>query len=147
MAQWPAGQYLKVKGKNPLKMVFFGSSGHRDDPPGRLSPDLAPFADQDLAGGALIPLKVCEAVRVAALAIAIVAGVPGAVRRGGRHSDRIRVFLDLDVDDEFGIGNAHLGALIFVPGATILREGPPTCHGRLLFLYSHSTSRRFKRRL
>src|SRR2546422_556957 len=126
-------------------MVLFGSLCQRDDPPGRLPPDLAPFADQDLAGGSLIPLEVREAVRVAALAITIVAGVPGAVRRGGRHSDRIRVFLDLDVDDEFGIGNAYLGALIFVPGATILREGPPTCHSRLL--YSHSTSRRFNRRL
>src|SRR2546425_1666684 len=126
-------------------MVSFGSSGHRDDPPGRLPPDLAPFADQDLTCGSLIPLEVREAVRVAALAIAIVAGVPGAVRRGGCHSDCIRVFLDLDVDDEFGIGNARLPVRVFVPGATILREGPPTCHSRLL--YSHSTSRRFNRRL
>src|SRR3989441_12865762 len=128
-------------------MVLFGSSGHRDDPPGRLPPDLAPCADQYLPCGSLIPLEVREAVRVAALAIAIVAGVPGAVRRGGRYSDRIRVFLDLDVDDEFGIGDARLPARVFVPGATILREGPPTCHSRLLFLYSHSTSRRFNRRL
>src|SRR5438445_11103491 len=126
-------------------MVLFGSLCQRNDPPARLPPDLAPFADQDLACGALIPFEVREAVRVAALAIAIVAGVPDAVRRGGRYSDRIRVFLDLDVDDEFGIGDAHLGALIFVPGAAILREGPPSCHSRLH--YSHSTSRRFYRRL
>src|SRR5437867_5677633 len=128
-------------------MVLFGSLCQRDDPPGRLPPDLAPFADQDLAGGALIPHEAREAVRVAALAIAIVAGVPGAVRRGGRHGDRIRFFLDLDVDDEFGIGDAHLRALIFVPGGAILREGPPTFHSWLHFLYSHSTSRRFNRRL
>src|SRR5438093_13499591 len=80
MAQWPAGQYLKVKGKNPLKMVFFGSSGHFDDPPGGLPPDLAPFADQDLAGGPLIPFKIREAVRVAALAVAVVAGISHTVR-------------------------------------------------------------------
>src|SRR3989442_1673997 len=128
-------------------MGWSSFSGHCDDPPGRLPPDLAPFADQDLAVGALIPLKVCEAVRVAALAIAIVAGVPSAVRRGGCHSDRIRVFLDLDVDDEFGIGNARLHARVFVPGVSILREGPPACHSRLLYSYSHSTSRRFNRRL
>src|SRR2546428_5245322 len=101
-------------------MVLSGSSSHLDDPPGGLSPDLAPFADQGLAGGTLIPLKVREAVRVAALAVAIVAGVSHTVRRGGRHSDRIRVLLDLDVDDEFGISNARLRALVFVPGSTIL---------------------------
>src|SRR2546428_11623824 len=115
MAQWPAGQYLKVKGKNPLKMVFFGSSGHFDDPPGGLSPDLAPFADQDLAGGALIPVKECEAVRVAALAVALVAGVSRTVRRGGRHSARIRVFLGLDLTAALRIGNACLHARVFVP--------------------------------
>src|SRR2546428_12889848 len=122
MAQWPAGQYLKVKGKNPLKMVFFGSSGHFDDPPGGLSPALAPFADRDLAGGALIPYKVREAVRVAALAVAIVAGVSRTVRRGGRHSDRIRVFLGLDLNDELRIGNAHLHALVFVPFPVVVAE-------------------------
>src|SRR2546426_12492148 len=113
MVQWSAGQYLNVEGKNPLKMVFFGSSGDLDDPPGGLSPDLSPFADQDLAGRALIPLKVREAVRVAALAVAIVAGVSHTVRRGGRHSDRIRVFLGLDLNDELGIGNACLHTRVF----------------------------------
>src|SRR5206468_4816638 len=117
-------------------MVLFGSLCQRDDPPGRLPPDLAPFADQDLAGGSLIPLEVREAVRVAALAIAKVAGVPDAVRRGGRYTDRIRVFLDLDVDDEFGIGNARLHALVFVPCSSMLREGPPACHSSApLFLF------------
>src|SRR5207245_10485341 len=98
-------------------MVLFGSLCQRDDPPGRLPPDLATFADQDLACGSLIPLEVREAVRVAALAIAIVAGVPDSVRRRRRHSDRIRVFLDLDVDDECELGNATRGPLIFVPGS------------------------------
>src|SRR6266581_9008571 len=109
-------------------MGWCGFSGHLNDPPGGLPPDLAPFADQDLAGGALIPLKVREAVRVAALAIAIVAGVSHAIRRGCRHSDRIRVFLDLDFDDEFGIGDARLRARVFAPRSTVLREGPPACH-------------------
>src|SRR2546425_10680605 len=95
-------------GEKPVKDGFFGSSGDLDDPPGGLSPDLAPFADQDLAGGALIPFKVRDAVRVAALAVAIVAGVSRTVRRGGRHSDRIRVFLGLDLNDELGIGVARL---------------------------------------
>src|SRR5712691_9927916 len=103
-------------------MFLFGSSCHLDDPPGALSPDLAPFAYQDLAGGALIALKVREAVRVAALAVAIVAGVSRTVRRGGRHSDRIRVFLGLDVDDEFGIGEARLHALVFVPFPVVVAE-------------------------
>src|SRR5437867_11750996 len=110
-------------------MVLFGLSGHLNDPPGGLSSDLAPFADQDLAGGALIPLKVREAVRVAALAVAIVAGVSHTVRRGGRHSDRIRVFLDLDVDNEFGIGEARLHTRAFVPFSLVVAERPAACHG------------------
>src|SRR2546422_5390593 len=103
-------------------MGWCGFSGHLDDPPGGLSPDLAPFADQDLAGGALIPFKIREAVRVAALAVAIVAGVLRTVRRGSRHSDRIRVFLGLDLNDELGIGNARLHALIFVPFPVVVAE-------------------------
>ena len=103
-------------------MGWSSFSGHLDDPPSRLPPDLASFADQDLAGGALIALKVREAVRVAALAVAIVAGVSHTVRRGGRHSDRIRVFLGLDVDDEFGIAEARLHALIFVPFPVVVAE-------------------------
>src|SRR5438552_8182945 len=122
MVQWSAGQYLNVEGKNPLKMVFFGSSGDLDDPPGGLSPDLASFTDQDLAGGALIPLKVREAVRVAPLAVAVVAGVSRTVRRGGRHSDRIRVVFDLDVDDQLGIGEARLDACVFVPFPVVVAE-------------------------
>src|SRR6266571_8885497 len=110
-------------------MVLSGSSSHLDDPPGGLSPDLAPFAEQGLAGGTLIPFKIREAVRVAALAVAIVAGVSHTVRRGGRHSDRIRVFLGLDVDNEFGIGEARLHALVFVPFTVVVAERPAACHG------------------
>ena len=110
-------------------MGWFGFSGHLNDPPGGLSPDLAPFADQDLAGGALIPFKVREAVRVAALAVAIVAGVSHAIRRGGRHSDRIRDFLGLDLNDELGIGEACLHARVFVPFPVVVAERPAACHG------------------
>src|SRR2546426_7421001 len=103
-------------------MGWSSFSGHLDDPPGGLPPDLAPFAYQDLAGGALISLKVREAVRVAPLAVAIVAGVSHTVSRGGRHRHHIRVAFDLEVDDEFGIGEARLHALVFVPFPVVVAE-------------------------